>query len=151
MSDLQVKYESQGCWVCGEGNRDGFKVKFFSESDDSVFFRAAVPAKYQGYDGVVHGGLISALLDEVMANCFFLKGIRCVTAEMNVRFLKPLPIEHEIRVVGKIVERMRKMGMAKGWIEDDSGVRYAEGEGAFYFVEIPPVCPDEELETRKTK
>jgi len=151
MPNLRVKYESLGCWVCGEGNPDGFKVTFSTGDNDSIFFKTRIPSKYQGYDGVVHGGLISALLDEVMANCFFLIGIRCVTTEMHIRFFKPLPVEHEVIVSGKILERMRKMGRAKGWIEDVSGVRYAEGEGSYYFVDNPSTGPAEGLGAGKTK
>ncbi len=134
MTGIKIKNDEQACFVCGKNNNDGFKVDFTLEGDDRVFFMVKIPAKYQGYDGIVHGGLISTMLDEVMANCFFLRGIDCLTTEINVRFLKALPVDMEVKVVGEITKTSKKIGQAVGWLEDDSSVRYAEGSGKFYLL-----------------
>jgi len=134
MSEIKIKYDEQACFVCGVNNHDGFKVDFTLEGDDSVYFMVRIPSKYQGYDGIVHGGLISTMLDEAMANCFFLRGMDCLTTEMNVRFLKALPVDKEVKVVGKITKQSGRLGQAEGWLEDESSVRYAEGSGKFYLM-----------------
>ncbi len=48
-------------------------------------------AGLQGYDGILHGGIVSALLDAAMTHCLFRHGIKAVTDELNVRFLRPVP------------------------------------------------------------
>ena len=134
MSKVKVSYSEQACFVCGVNNPDGFKVKFVLDGEDSIRFTTRIPTKYQGYDGIVHGGLISTMLDEVMANCFFRRGIDCLTTEMNVRFLKALPVETEIVARARMKERNSRIGIAEGWIEDSDGNIYAEGFGKFYLL-----------------
>ena len=129
--NFSVKYSTSGCFVCGENNLDGFRVHFTLEGTDSVFYRVKIPEKYQGYDGIVHGGVIATMLDEAMANCFFLRGIECVTVEMSTKFRKALPVDHEVVVFGKITEQNPKAGVAEAWIVDDDGIKYAEGEGKY--------------------
>jgi acyl-coenzyme A thioesterase PaaI-like protein len=50
----------------------------------------------QGYDGILHGGVISALLDEAMTHCLFHHGVKAVTGELRVRFLKPVPCQADL-------------------------------------------------------
>jgi acyl-coenzyme A thioesterase PaaI-like protein len=138
LSGFTVKYAENACFMCGQNNPDGFKVQFTLDGDDSVYFRVSIPEKYQGYDGIVHGGLISAILDEAMANCFFRRGIDCLTAELKIRFKKALPVNHEVTVHGRISENDGKIGSANGWVEDYNGVVYAEGEGKFYLIRNNP-------------
>ena len=134
MPDLKVTYEEQACFVCGQRNPAGFKVSFVLDGDDGIHFLVKFPSIYQGYDGIVHGGLISTVLDEVMANCFFRRGIDCLTTEIKVRFLKPVPIDTDLRVNGKIVRKGSRIGIAHGWIEDSHSTVYAESEGKFLFL-----------------
>lgn len=131
MPDFKVSYEELACFVCGPNNPMGFKVRFILDGDDGIHFKIKFPPIYQGYDGIVHGGLISTVLDEVMANCFFRRGIDCLTAEISVRFLKPVPINTDLKVVGKIVRKGSRIGVARGWIEDSQSRIYAESEGKF--------------------
>jgi uncharacterized protein (TIGR00369 family) len=131
MSDLKVSYEEQACFVCGQLNPVGFKVSFILDGDEGIHFLVKFPSIYQGYDGIVHGGLISTVLDEVMANCFFRRGVDCLTTEIKVRFLKPVPINSELKVSGKIVRKGSRIGIARGWIEDGDSTVYAESEGKF--------------------
>jgi uncharacterized protein (TIGR00369 family) len=131
MPDLKVTYKEQACFVCGPCNPAGFKVSFVLVGDDGIYFLVKFPSIYQGYDGIVHGGLISTVLDEVMANCFFRRGIDCLTAEIKVRFLKPVPIDTDLKVNGKIIRKGSRIGIAQGWIEDSYSTVYAESEGKF--------------------
>lgn len=58
----------------------------------------------QGYDGILHGGVISALLDSAMANCLFQRNITAVTAELRVRFLLPIPYNSQLNLRAWIIE-----------------------------------------------
>jgi acyl-coenzyme A thioesterase PaaI-like protein len=59
---------------------------------------------FQGYDGLLHGGVIAAVLDSAMTNCLFAHGIVAVTGELTVRFLHPVLLTHEAVVKANIKE-----------------------------------------------
>ena len=135
MTDVRLANNEKGCFVCGVNNPQGFHLTPELGHDGLVRLTLRIPAIYQGYDGLAHGGIISTVLDEVMAYCFFSRGIWSLTAEINVKFLKALPVEHEITIFGELTEMKRKIGKAVGWIEDSDAIRYAESKGRFFLPE----------------
>ncbi len=76
------------CVVCGADNPLGLKIDFSLHPDGSVEGRFAGGHVFQSYDGVLHGGMIAALLDGAMTNCLFAHGRTAVTGELNVRYRK---------------------------------------------------------------
>ena len=58
--------------------------------------------RYQGYNGYLHGGIISALLDSAMTNCLFAQGRAALTGVLNVRFLKPVIVNLEATVTARM-------------------------------------------------
>jgi len=87
----------------------------------------------EGYPGITHGGIITAVLDETIGwavavdrKSFF------VTGELNVRFLRPLPIGEQVRVNGRVVEHKTRYSVAEGEIVDDAGTVYARAQGKFF-------------------
>jgi acyl-coenzyme A thioesterase PaaI-like protein len=81
-----IKYSQ--CFVCGEENESGLKVKFFYENG-KVKAEYIASNKFQGYKDILHGGIISALLDEVMIKTVLAKGVLAVTCEMSIEFKQP--------------------------------------------------------------
>jgi len=79
-----------GCIVCGSRNKQGLKLSFQTRPDGSIEGKFPCHRLLQGYDGLVHGGVISAVLDSAMTNCLFAHGIVAVTGELTVRFLQPV-------------------------------------------------------------
>ena len=79
------------CLMSGSRNPNSLGLVFHLEDDGSV--RASFQAHdgLQGYDGIMHGGFIAALLDSAMTNCLFLNGARALTGELKVRYRKPVP------------------------------------------------------------
>lgn len=88
---IQQKNVHESCLLCGAKNPWSFGLKFQSNDDGSVCGKFQAHDKLQGYDGILHGGMISALLDSAMTNCLFLKGVLAVTGDLQVRFLHPVP------------------------------------------------------------
>ena len=99
---LLSELEHGQCVVCGSNNRQGLRLKFVACPDGSV--RAVFPCQsiFQGYDGLLHGGIISCLLDGAMTNCLFSKGIAATTGDLAVRFLHPVAIETPATVTAKV-------------------------------------------------
>lgn len=90
------------CFVCSEGHPHGLQLRF-RHTETGVVSVCRVPGSYCGFDDMVHGGIISALMDEAAAYALFARhGKLGVTREIAVRFLKPVPTETDIRVEARI-------------------------------------------------
>lgn len=92
---------SEKCFVCGKNNVDGLHLDIHRD-DEKLAAKAeiAVPSKFCGWEGIIHGGIISTLLDEIMAYAAFTHDQKGVTGEINVRFRKPMPAEKTVTVEG---------------------------------------------------
>ncbi len=83
---------------------------------------------YQGWDGIVHGGIVSTLLDEAMAKLAFELGYQAITASLEVRFKKPAPFLEPLQVYGEITEVNKRLIRARARIEKRDGTVIAEGK-----------------------
>ncbi|MGH2349752.1 MAG: PaaI family thioesterase [bacterium] len=115
------------CFVCGRDNPIGLKLVFRPDGDG---VRAEfVPSDlHVGYDGLVHGGILSALIDDALANVWFARGQEAVTAKLEVRFRR------EVRPGDHLIIQARptgtKAGMYTGRVELRRGDDLvAEGTG----------------------
>jgi uncharacterized protein (TIGR00369 family) len=96
------------CFVCGEKNPAGLHLSFSLQNGKVT--TEFVPEKiHQGYKGIVHGGIISALLDETMVKTALLQGMPAVTAEISIRFKNPLLSGEKVLVEASIVDMRRKI------------------------------------------
>jgi len=93
--------------MCGEKNLLSLRLKFEEESSGAVSAMFQGNSRLQGYDGIMHGGVISALLDSAMTNCLLRRNIEAVTAELRVRFLLPVPYNSCLKLRAWIVEETR--------------------------------------------
>jgi len=89
------------CFACGKDNEIGLKLKFIDLDDGSMAYFSPQKA-HQGSNNFMHGGLISTLLDEIMAREVWYRYAPAVTAKLSVNFLRPIPIGKEIHIIGKV-------------------------------------------------
>ncbi|MBK8010720.1 MAG: PaaI family thioesterase [Deltaproteobacteria bacterium] len=92
------------CLLCGQANPLGFHLTFRVQPDNSVAATFLCREVFRSYSGILHGGVISALLDAAMTNALFSKGVAGVTAELTVRFLAPVALNRSA-VVRASLER----------------------------------------------
>jgi acyl-coenzyme A thioesterase PaaI-like protein len=78
------------CFVCSPHHRCGFRLECVLSDDGSVQARFDCGEAFEGYPGLLHGGVISALLDGAMTNCLFAHGQQGITGELKVRFRHPV-------------------------------------------------------------
>ena len=117
------------CWICGERNKGGLQLKFDLNKSTKSIQTSFIPAEtYQGYDGIVHGGILSALLDEAMAKLAFELGYNAVTAMLNVRFKNPAKVKEKLTIRGEITQANRRLVLAKATIHREDGTLIAEGD-----------------------
>jgi hypothetical protein len=93
------------CVVCSGSNPYGLALKFGGCSDGVLTANFQASPILEGYEGLLHGGLIASLLDGVMTNCLFAQGIVAVTAELKVRYREPVLIGSEIQLTSWIEMR----------------------------------------------
>lgn len=86
------------CVVCGDSSGRGFQLDFTVADDGSVSAVFPCDDSFQGYAGIIHGGVVASLLDGAMTNCLFARGIVAVTAELTVRFQHLLRVGEPARV-----------------------------------------------------
>jgi uncharacterized protein (TIGR00369 family) len=124
------------CFVCGTANPHGLKLTFsFDEKNEEMVSRTVFPKHFQGWEGVLHGGLISTVMDEIMIKAAHHKGFKCVTAELNIRFKKPALLKKEFTIKGKVTEIDRRLIRTEGKIIDSDNIIIATANGKFVVVE----------------
>jgi len=89
--------------MCGTKNPASFHLNFKKDGENCVCGLFKGDFRYQGYSGILHGGVISALLDSTMTHCLFAHDIEAVTADLNIRFVKPVPFNATVMLKGEIV------------------------------------------------
>lgn len=134
MVRLEPKAENQ-CFGCGGGNDAGMRLAFEEDSERRrISGRFTLGPRYQGGGGMAHGGIIALLLDEVMGKVCKFSEVRAVTAELEVRYLKPVPVDAEIIVEGWQEEAKGRNLFHIGEIRDAEGGVLARGRGRFVAV-----------------
>jgi uncharacterized protein (TIGR00369 family) len=93
LQDGLRKQTHSNCVVCSASNLLGLKIDFQLNEDGSIQGMFNGNSMLQGYDGMLHGGVIAALLDGAMTNCLFANGHIAVTAELTVRYHAPVSID----------------------------------------------------------
>jgi uncharacterized protein (TIGR00369 family) len=125
------------CFVCGQDNPRGLRIQFAAEADH--VFAEFVPGPFlAGYENVVHGGIASTLLDEaVIWAVYAFYGQFGVTAELTVRFRKPMIVNKSYRIIGDMPDDRKKMWIVEARIVDDKENLYTTGTG-----KVIPIDPE---------
>jgi uncharacterized protein (TIGR00369 family) len=132
---MKKQPNSRMCFVCGLENPIGLKMAFYEDDDGRVVGRFTPEEQHQGYPETMHGGIVTALLDETLGRVAIASGRWMVTARMAIRFRRPIPIGETLTVVGEAVSWDRRTLEARGEIRLADGQVGAEATGTF--VEIP--------------
>ena len=127
------------CFICGQDNPTGIHACFYRDQD-RVVVHCTFAEQHCGYEGMVHGGLISALLDEALGRIVAsITGKMVMTGELTVRFHKPVPVNATVEISATIDEYQRRPNLftsASGVMLDrDNQQKYASAKGRF--VAIP--------------
>jgi uncharacterized protein (TIGR00369 family) len=115
--------------VCGRAAECGLGVRF-SLRDGVVEARFECKPHFQGYAGILHGGVSSSLLDGAMTNCLFAHGIVALTAEMTVRFRDPIALDAPLVVRAYITRSQIPMHVVEAQIIQNGQVK-AKATGMF--------------------
>ncbi len=102
------------CFACGPDNPIGLKIAFSLDAAGHCIGRFTPAAQHVGYEDTVHGGIIYAALDDVMANVMYLQQRKAHTARCEIRYRQPLAIGETIELRGWIDKERRRLLQLKG-------------------------------------
>lgn len=124
---------SRMCLVCGVENAAGFQARFFELEGGELVGVFQPREEHQGYPGRLHGGLASAILDETIGRAINVADTHTwgVTAEFTARFRKPVPLDREVRAVGRITRDGSRMFEGTGEIVLEDGTVAVEAHGKY--------------------
>lgn len=112
-------------------------MTFYDNERDEVCSEYTVPDSYQSYPGIVHGGIVAAMLDEVVGRVAMIDDHHhfMMSVKLEVKYRRPVPTETPLRVVGRIVRLRGRLGKAVGEIcLPDGGVA---AESAMTLADVP--------------
>lgn len=123
------------CFGCGKNNPMGLHLHF--RTDENGCYTSFVPQPvHQSYDGRMHGGLISTLLDETMGNYPYMYEHKVAyTARLEVRFRQPVRIGERIHVITKVKRRKGQLLEMTGQVIREDGTVAAEADGKLMYEE----------------
>ena len=106
------------CFVCGRDNPIGLKMQFYDDGNDTVQSDLTPDERYQGYPGIVHGGILASILDEVVGRVAMIGDHHrfMMTVNLKVQYRHPVEINTPITAIGKVVKIKGRIGKAIGQV-----------------------------------
>ena len=119
------------CFACGTDNPRGLRLIFEKGQQGEMTAAWTPDSTLEGFDGIIHGGLVSTVLDESMAKAVIESGAKALTAELRVRFRRHVVAQQALRVSGWITETNKRMLRAEAALTDANGAELAHGWASF--------------------
>ena len=125
--------DDHNCFGCGRLNPHGLRLTLYRLGDGEGVWAPFTPERdHEGYAGLTHGGIISTVLDEVMAWTLYAREVWAVTVRMSVAFRRPVEVGEPTRAVGSLVaDRGRLVEVAGQLRRERDGVVLAEATATF--------------------
>ena len=134
---------SKMCLVCGLKNPFGLHTSFY-ELDNGELMAVFKPKdEHQSYPGRLHGGIISTILDETIGRAIMIQSegdAWGVTADLQVRFKKPVPLHEELRVIARITKANSRFFEGTGELLLEDGTVAASGHGKYLKVPLEKIA-----------
>lgn len=143
-----IQPNSDHCFACGINNPVGLKLRFYQTAPDEVTAEITPPADYEGFPGILHGGITASILDEAVCRAHMgtdpLTTPLLYTAELNVKYKQKIPVGQPLRVVGKQGKRMRWIVQSTAYIYSADGTLLAEASATL--VDLPNQLSEQDWE-----
>ena len=133
---------SKMCLVCGLKNQFGLKASFYELENEDLLAIFQPSEEHQSYPGRMHGGIATAILDETIGRAILTKeqDLWGVTINFSTRYRKPVPLNEEIRVIGRIDHIANRYFEGSGEILLKDGTVAVEGKGKFIKLHIDDIA-----------
>lgn len=127
---LPIENDRQ-CFCCGPDNEHGLHLLVAYPKPGAAEAELLIDPRFAGWKGITHGGLLSTVLDELMAHACLSAGAKAVTAEMTVRFRKAVPVGSRVRITGTVTSDRGTVVRTEGKLYDAEGNIAAEATARF--------------------
>jgi acyl-coenzyme A thioesterase PaaI-like protein len=144
---LAAQNISRMCLVCGTDNGAGLHARFWQLDDGELLGVFSPTGEHQGYPGRLHGGMASTMLDETIGRAAAITdpGAWGVTVELSVRFRKPVPLDGDVRVLGRVTKDSSRLFEGTGEIVLADGSVAVEASGKYLKMPIERIVAGEDF------
>ncbi len=146
---IKKQQNSKRCLVCGLKNQLGLKAAFYELENNEVVAIFQPLDEHQSYPGILHGGIAGAILDETIGRAIMInyENLFGMTVELNLKYKKPVPLNEELRVVGRITRDSGRIFEGTGEILLKNGDVAVIGKGKYIKMQLDKIAEfDEEKE-----
>lgn len=140
---------SKMCFVCGLKNSFGLHSHFYVTENQELITIFTPTEEYQSYPGKLHGGVASAILDETIGRAILNKyshEVWGVTIDLNVKFKKSIPLNEELKVIGRITNENNRMFEGTGEIILKNGEIAVTASGKYLKVPLDKIADFDRIE-----
>ncbi|MFZ5351294.1 MAG: PaaI family thioesterase [Bacillota bacterium] len=137
---------SKSCIVCGLKNELSLRTSFYELENGELIAFFKTLDEHQSYPGRLHGGITAAILDETIGRAIMISNpnVWGVTVELNIKYKKPIPLDAELRAVGRITKDTSRIFEGAGEILLDSGEIAATAYGKYLKMPIDKIAAFDE-------
>ena len=122
------------CFACGPDNPHGLRLRFETGKAGEAFAEWVPEVFTEGFQGIVHGGIVSTVLDEAMSKAVAAAGQPALTAELRVRLRHHVAPKCLVQVRGWINSRTRRLIRTEATITNSEGTEFAHAWASFLTV-----------------
>lgn len=140
---IRKQQNSKMCLVCGLKNDLGLAASFYELENKELLAVFKPAAIHQSYPGRLHGGMVSTILDEIIGRAIMITHDHTfwgVTIEISVRFRKPVPLDCELRVIGRITRDASRIFEGTGELLLPDGSVAAEARGRYMKMDLEKIA-----------
>jgi len=141
MKVLKKQKVSKMCLICGVENDKGLKANFYEMENGQLVALFNSPSEFQSYPDRMHGGMISAILDETIGRTIWIHEPDCwgVTIDLQIKYRNPVPVNEPLMAIAEMTESKSRIFKGSGIIAKMDGTVLAEGKGIFYKIKLDQI------------
>lgn len=138
------QFVSKNCFICGTENHESLKTKFYELENGELMSISNPTPTHQSYPDRMHGGIISAILDEIIGRAIMIKEPEAwgVTVELNIKYKKPVPLDKPVKAVARITRNTRLIFEGTGEIILEDGSIAATGYAKYFKMSLEKITEE---------
>lgn len=142
MKVIRKQSNSKMCYICGMDNPFGLKAPFYEMENQTVVSLFRYQEMHQSYPERVHGGLITALLDEIAGRAIWIvePNTWAVTGDIRVKFRKVVPYDTDLKAIGKVTKNTRRIFFAVAKLYNMDNELLAEAEVTYFKLPLDKIA-----------
>jgi uncharacterized protein (TIGR00369 family) len=127
-TSIQELRDNKHCFVCGPENKSGLKLTFRMPEKGVMETEVIAEKRFQGFEGMFHGGMMCLLLDEIMVNLAWKMGLNAVTAELKVRLKRACRLGERFSLRARLVQEAKRLARLEATAVSEDGVLLAQAQ-----------------------